>query len=387
MNAELTRRQFLSAAALPAIARASSAQQRVLVVVQLAGGNDGLNTVVPYEDDIYARGRTTLRLTAKDVLKIGNGLGFHPAMGSFERLFKDGHLSVVHGVGYPAMHRDHNAGMRIWQTANTDAAAEHSGWLGRAADQASDVYSGAVPAVFAGNIPQPLSIQARQTIVPSVHTLADWTFPGLSSPPPSRANPLLKAAHRITERGLADAAKCAGSKSGWNYPQYSLAQSLRTVANLIRADIGIRVFLAEQGGVSPGGFDNHANQAGNHAVSLRELAESIGAFCGHLAHDGLLDRVLLMTYSEFGRTLSENGRHGTGHGAAAPVFVAGGKVMGGFVGAHPSLSDLEGTGDNAAPKASLDFRSLYATALEEWLGIPAAPILGKPFPSAGVLKS
>ena len=135
--------------------------------------------------------------------------------------------------------------------------------------------------------------------------------------------------------------------------------------------------------MSPGGFDNHSNQAGNHAVTLKELSESIGAFCDNMEHDKLLDHVLLMTYSEFGRTLSENGRHGTGHGAAAPVFIAGAKVKGGLIGAHPSLSDL----DNDAPKSHTDFRSLYATALEKWLGMPSAKILGKQFPFVDMLAA
>ena len=188
----------------------------------------------------------------------------------------------------------------------------------------------------------------------------------------------------MTARAVADANKTAAvlrAGSTWKYPAYSLAQSLDTVAGLIRSEIGIRIYLVEQGGVSPGGFDNHANQAGNHAVTLKELSESIGAFCDNMAQDKLLDRVLLMTYSEFGRTLSENGRHGTGHGAAAPVFIAGGKVKGGMIGAHPSLSDL----DNDAPKPHTDFRSLYATALEKWLGMPSAKILGEQFPFVDML--
>jgi uncharacterized protein (DUF1501 family) len=144
------------------------------------------------------------------------------------------------------------------------------------------------------------------------------------------------------------------------------------VSQFIRADIGIRIYLVELGGVSPGTFDNHANQAQNQAVVLRELSDSVAAFSDDLGRDKLLDRVLLMTYSEFGRTLTENGRHGTGHGVAAPVFLIGGKLKGGLVGAHPSLTDLEAD----APKSHTDFRSVYATALDTWLGIPSEPILG-----------
>ncbi len=383
----LTRRQFFQTSALAAAS--SRSPERVLVVVQLAGGNDGLNTVIPYEDDQYGHNRTTLRLAANEVRKIGSGLGFHPVLRDFERLFNDRKLSVVQGVGYQSMHRDHNVGMRIWQTATPESNTEQSGWLGRAADQAGDISSGVVPAVFVGNIPLPLSIHARQTIVPSVHALGDWTFPGMPTAPaasPDPRYPLLSFAAQTTARAIEDAHKVAAvSRAGnaWKYPALSLAQSLSTVAGLIRADIGIRIYLVEHGGVSPGEFDNHANQAGNHAVSLKELSESFGAFCDDMARDGLLDRVLMMTYSEFGRTLSENGRHGTGHGAAAPVFIAGGKLKGGLIGAHPSLSDL----DNDAPKPHTDFRSLYATALEQWLGMPSAKILGKQFPFVEMLAA
>jgi uncharacterized protein (DUF1501 family) len=331
----------------------------VLVVLQLAGGNDGLNTVIPYEDDRYGRARTTLRLTAGQVHKIGSSLGFHPALDGMARLFKEGRLSVIQGVGYPNMHRDHNVGMRSWQTASPDPKVQ-TGWLGRLADT-SDAD---VPVAFVGEIPPPLAVQARDAVVPSVRQAADWTLTNPST--------LFDTAAFASARRTAAVLKSGGQ----SYPELPLAQSLRTVSQLIRADLGIRIFLVEQGGTAPGEFDNHANQAVNHAVSLRDLSGSITAFCDDLAHDRLLDRVLLMTFSEFGRTLTENGRHGTGHGAAAPVFMAGGRIKGGLVGAHPSLQDL----DNDALKSHTDFRSVYATVLESWLGIPAAPILGGRYP-------
>jgi uncharacterized protein (DUF1501 family) len=369
-----TRRHFLqSATAMPVFLRAAlgakpDASGTVLVVLQLAGGNDGLNTVVPYEDEQYGRNRSTLRLTADRVHKIGSALGFHPGMQGFARLFQEGRLAVLQGVGYPNMHRDHGAAMRSWQTASPRAGDE-TGWLGRVADRAADLDEGNVPAVFVGHIPQPLAIHARDAIVPSIHSAHDWTLRSAVK----NSDPAYAGARRVAS--VLEAAR------GLSYPAYPLAQSLRTVAQLIRADLGIRIFLTEQGGVSPGGFDHHANQAGNHAVVLRELSDSITAFCDDLAHDKLLDRVLLMTYSEFGRTLSENGRRGTGHGAAAPVFLAGGRVRGGLVGAHPSLSDL----DNDAPKPHTDFRALYAALLERWLGMESEPVLGGRFPPLDIV--
>lgn len=381
-----TRRQFLKVStAAPVFLRAAIAAAAkpdpsgtVLVVLQLAGGNDGLNTVVPYEDDQYGCLRSTLRLTASQVHKIGSSLGFHPELRGFARLFQEGRLVVLQGVGYQNMHRDHGLGMRSWQTGSP-LPGEESGWLGRAADRSADPEAGNVPAVFVGRIPQPLAIHARQAIVPSLHAAEDWTLHGATqSPGAEPADPLLKFAARTTAAAYADARRMTDvlrGARGFTYPQYGLAQSLQTVAQVIRADLGVRIFLTEQGGVSPGGFDNHANQAGNHAVVLRELSDSLAAFCDDLARDRLLDRVLLMTFSEFGRTLSENGRHGTGHGAAAPVFLAGGRLKGGLVGAHPSLTDL----DNDAPKPHTDFRRVYATLLERWLGTESEPILGQRF--------
>ena len=168
-----------------------------------------------------------------------------------------------------------------------------------------------------------------------------------------------------------------------DYPQSGLARDLRTVAQLIRADIGIRIFFTELGGGGIGGFDNHANQLGNHCALLHQLAESVAAFIYDLKRDKQLDRVLLMTFSEFGRTVKENGRRGTDHGAAAPMFLAGGRVRGGLVGPHPSLTDL----DKGALKMHTDFRKVYATVLDRWLGFESAAVLGGRFESLDILEA
>jgi len=155
------------------------------------------------------------------------------------------------------------------------------------------------------------------------------------------------------------------------------------VAQVIRADTGIRVFFTELGGGGIGGFDNHANQLGNHCALLGQLAESIAAFTRDLQQDKLLDRVLLMTFSEFGRTVKENGRRGTGHAVAAPMFLVGGRVKGGLCGAHPSLTDL----DQGGLKLHTDFRQVFATVLDQWLGLPSQDILNKQFQSLDVIQS
>jgi len=170
---------------------------------------------------------------------------------------------------------------------------------------------------------------------------------------------------------------------GAEYPAFRLAGTLRTVAQLIRADVGIRIFFTELGGGGIGGFDNHANQLGNHCSLLHHFSESIAAFVDDLEKDKMLDRVLLMTISEFGRTVKENGRRGTGHGVSAPIFLAGGKLKSGRIGSHPSLTDL----DNGAMKFHTDFRRVYATVLDRWLGFESRPVLGRQYEPLDILNA
>ncbi|MHC4853588.1 MAG: DUF1501 domain-containing protein [Planctomycetota bacterium] len=403
-----TRREFLGASlgtstvlscggAAPAwLLRALAAQERherntVLVVLQLTGGNDGLNTIVPFTDDTYARSRPTLRLPPAKLHRINAQLGFHPRMGACARLLSEGMLTVIQGVGFPNSSRSHPAAMRVWQTADVDHPERGAGWLGRTADQASKNRWAPLPAVQVGSIAPSLALHAHDSFVPPIRTARDLVIqasPAKIGQPVSRTaeDPLLhhlrrtSAAARVAsdriETVLGDPAR-AGA-----YPNLGLASRLRTIAQLIRADLGIRIFFTELGGDGFGGFDNHANQLGNHCALLEQLSESLGAFVADLARDRLLDRVLLTTFSEFGRTLQENGRRGTNHGAAAPMILVGGKLKGGLVGAQPSLTDL----DNGALKHAIDFRQVYATLLERWLGLDSRGVLGQPFAPLAILK-
>jgi len=373
--------------------------QTVLVVIQLSGGNDGLNTVVPYEDDEYARNRPTLALPPKELYKIDSSIGFHPRMGAFMRLYEEGHLTVVQGVGSPNPNRDHEGAMRIWHTADPDRPYRQTGWLGRALDNIWHADMTEVPAVFVGPIAQPFALNAESVLVPSIRSPDDLMagetpgrMDGRSAwrsaaelPRPSQQNSLLGFLQRCTLSAYASTRRIeavtkapAGTAE---YPPFRLAGTLRTVAQLIRANIGIRIFFAELGGGGIGGFDNHANQLGNHCALLHQLSESVAAFVYDLRRDKLLDRVLLMTFSEFGRTVGENGRRGTGHGAAAPIFLAGGNLKGGLVGAHPSLTDL----DSGALKVHTDFRRVYATVLDQWLGFESRIVLDGQFEPLSIL--
>jgi len=418
----ITRRDFIKASlgsstlvalggGVPAfLARTALAANRdtrdtILVVVQLAGGNDGLNTVVPYGDDAYGRNRTTLRLPAAKLHKIDTLLGFHPQMQAFDRLYKEGQLTIVQGVGYPNHSQDHDVAMRAWQTAEVDhgplgvRSQAQSGWLGRTVDRTVRPGDATVPAVFVGQIKRPFCLNAEQAVVPSLRSLDDWRlrpqavpadalhdFVLPSNPQSLFPHPADTASHglydfvsaasvaaRRVSRRLESLVRAEAASAAGEYPPYQLAGTLRTIAQLIRADLGIRIFCTELGGEVPGGFDNHAGQRDNHASLLRQLSDSVAAFLDDLRREKLLARVVLMTFSEFGRTVAENGRRGTDHGAAAPMFLAGGKVRGGLVGPHPSLTDL----DNGGMRFHTDFRRLYATLLDRWLGFDSRPILGQ----------
>lgn len=378
-----------------AAAAADDRNDRVLVVVQLAGGNDGLNTVVPYSDDEYGRNRTTLRLPAEKLHKIDKQLGFHPEMSGFARLLKDGLLGIVQGVGYPNPNQSHPEAMLIWQTANLTPPHGPSGWIGRVAEQLSRPDEADVPAVYLGPIAKPFALHAERAIVPAVHAAEDYRLRDLPGggasqpellaasarpPRPKTENPLLDFVARGTLAACessrrVEAALHTAPASAAEYPPFQLAAQLRSIAQLIRADLGVRVFYTELGGQEPGGFDNHAAQRDNHAALLKQLSDSTAAFLADLRRDRQSERVLLMTFSEFGRTVQENGRRGTDHGAAAPMFLAGGKVRGGLIGAHPSLSDLEKGG----LKHHTDFRRVYATLLDRWLGVESRAVLGAKF--------
>jgi uncharacterized protein (DUF1501 family) len=401
-----TRRDFLKTSLgasllgtiLPAapgfLARAPAAPLRrkadgtILVALQLAGGNDGLNAIVPYANDDYGRNRRTLRLTAREVLKIDADLGFHPGMPAMKRLFDDGLLTVVQGVGYPQPNQSHETSMRIWQTGHPEDPMFQTGWLGRAADALVGLAPADMPAVFVGQIARPFVLNARTAVVPSVGKIEDCFLRSASGhmEPAGRPNALLEfvrqtaAAADVLNRKLETAAK---RPTNVDYPPLPLAQSLRTVAQLIRAEAGIRLFVVELGGQEPGGFDTHANQRDNHASLLRQLSQCVAAWADDLCGDRLLDRVVLMTYSEFGRTLAENGRRGTDHGSAAPVFLVGGRLRGGLVGPHPDLADIENGGGG---KHHTDFRRLYAVLLESWLGLDARAILSGDFKPLDLLR-
>ncbi|HEX8203308.1 MAG TPA: DUF1501 domain-containing protein [Isosphaeraceae bacterium] len=366
-------------------AAGTKANDRVLVVVQLLGGNDGLNTVVPHGLDGYVRGRRVLRLPAGGVHAITREVGLHPGMGQMAKLLEDGRLAVVQGVGYPNPDRSHFRSMEIWETARTETGALETGWLGRALDAHPAAPGADTPALHVGARALPLALKSKRTEVPTLERLDGFRLqvPGdatraamheVAQIERASADPLLGFLRRTTLAAYDSSRRLeelVGSRGGPSkYPNFGLARRLELIAQLIQAGFGTRFYYT-----ALDGFDTHANQLGTHAALLTELSDSVAAFHADLARAGQADRVALVSFSEFGRRVSENASAGTDHGAAAPVFVVGPVARAGLVGEHPSLDDL----DDGDLRHHTDFRRVYAALLERWLGLPAAPIVGPGF--------
>jgi uncharacterized protein (DUF1501 family) len=386
----LSRRDFLSRSTLIALAptvpaflaRAAIAAPpgrdgRVLVVVQLDGGNDGINTVVPYADEGYARHRKQLRLPRDQLIKLSDRVALHPSLGDAAKLLDGGRLSIVQGVGYPNPSRSHARSMAIWQTARFDAEGHDGpGWLGRALDGAPCPPAAGPVSLSVGMEVPPAALRGRRSVAAAFGGVEDFRLTAeaaavraLTAGTP--ADDLAAFIHRsmleahTTADRLLDAAGAADTAAA--YPATQLAGRLRLVARLIKAGFDARVYYTAQSG-----YDTHANQLQAHANLLSGFAGAVRAFLDDLAAAGVADRVVVLAFSEFGRQLRENASAGTDHGTAGPVFLAGPGVRAGLAGRAPSLSDLE----RREPKMAVDFRQVYATVLEGWLGLPSQALEG-----------
>ena len=388
----------------------------ILVVLQMAGGNDGLNMVVPYADDIYYRSRPKLGLPADKVLKLNSYAGLNGKLTGLKALFDEGHLSVVQGIGYPNPNRSHFRSTEIWQTASDADRNESEGWLGRyfdnccaGADPTVGVAIGEeMPQAFAAKTPtgitfsQPEQFRWRpsekvegrmsaeesffrqlngsgggeETLLTASEGGSIGAIPGKSKTDLSTIDFLQRTAldaQLSSDKILAIARKY---ESNVPYPQGRLAASLSMIARMIAGGLPTRVYY-----VSQGGFDTHAGQVNAHERLMGELNDALSAFATDLKQQGNFDRVLLITFSEFGRRLVENANGGTDHGAAAPMFIVGGAVKPGLFGKYPSLSDL----DYGDLKFNTDFRSVYGTLLDQWLHAPSQIVLGRKFPALPIV--
>ena len=370
--------------ALAQRAMGSSATESILVVIQLAGGNDGLNSVVPYGSDLYYRARPNIAVPSKSVLPLDGTMGFNPNLKGLKSLYDAGKVAVVQGVGYDNPSRSHFQGTSIWETADTSGTST-TGWLGRFLDAELAGSNNPLAAIALGPL-LPQTLISTRAPVTTIENISSFRFE-LSA---ERRNPIMAAYNRMYApsaqrtpdylgliqaagadawQGVSDLAAVATNyKPSVQYPTNPLGQELQLVSQIIAANLGTRIFH-----LTLGGFDDHAAEVYTHATLMKDLGDSLSTFYADLSAHGKADGVVTKTFSEFGRRVHENAGRGTDHGTAAPVFVVGGKVKGGLYGADPILSSLDTNGDL---KYDIDFRSVYGTLLDGWLGASSTGILG-----------
>jgi uncharacterized protein (DUF1501 family) len=380
------------------LADEAKATGRVLVVLELTGGNDGLNTVVPYKDDDYRKHRPKLAVSAGAVQKIDDRVGLHPALAGFARLLEGRQLAVVQSVGYPNPNRSHFESMSIWQSARLDATSETPGWLARGLNVRPPAPGSDAPALHIGDGLLPQALAGGERYVPSLTSLAQFrrrlgvpeaagareqraALDQLASQEHGTAGSLLQFVERSSLLTYTSSARLEGmlkdQPAAAGYPEFfGLSRRLRLIAQLIKAGLQTSMYYT-----SLGGFDTHSNQDNTHPSLLREVGDSLKAFLDDLGKAGHGQRVLVLVFSEFGRRLGENASAGTDHGTAAPVFLLGGAVKPGVHGPYPNLRDL----DDGDPKFAIDFRRVYATLLDGWLGCPSEKVLGEKFAALPVV--
>jgi uncharacterized protein (DUF1501 family) len=376
----LTRRAFLAGAGgaillgsdIPGlwrrVARAAEpgSDLPVLVVLQLSGGNDGLNTVVPFRDDVYHKSRPTLRIEPDKVLKLTDEVGLHPAMKDLHRLWDQGQVKVVQNVGYPNPSRSHFRSMEIWHAGHVTEAPT-AGWLGAAGDR-----DASLGRCYVGTDAVPLAVRGRKEPVAAIASLADFDLAAdafIPAPQKPNADALLEQIERQITRTNDLAKRMSAARATLPAVQPdSLDERLMTIRALLEHNPTGRVYYT-----ALGGFDTHVNQQYGHETLLRTVAAGLARFQSELQKAKLDERVLVLVFSEFGRRLQENGQRGTDHGTSGPMLLVGKPVKGGLLGSPPDLQDLE-LGD---PKFRIDFRDVYATVLKRWLGVDPKPIVGE----------
>ena len=367
----------------------NSHRDPALVVIQLSGGNDALNTVVPYTNGIYQDSRKAIRLEEPDVIDLNGKLGLHPSMSPIKSLWDEGNVAIVNGIGYPKPNRSHFRSMDIWHTAETvDVAPD--GWLGRTIREIDPEHNNVVAGVnFGRGLPRALHCKgvpvasvgnlATYGLMPDIDDMATRDlaldiFTRMYGPREGR-DYILEA---IGETGMsaylgADILRAAPTQyhSSVEYADNQIAQAMRDIAQVMFADVGTRIFYTLHGS-----YDTHSGELINHANLWNELSTAVGDFFADLEEHGRGDEAIVMVFSEFGRRIDDNGS-GTDHGSGGVAFIIGSNVNGGLYGEYPSLEPRDQVeGDMAFNN---DFRGLYATLLDDWMGIDPNPILGGNF--------
>jgi len=384
--------------ALGPVALDSSKKNRILVVLQLSGGNDGINTLIPFADPNYSQLRPSLGFAANEVLHLTDSVGLNPNLSKLKTMYDQGKVAVVQGVGYPNPNRSHFRSMDIWHSARPDTF-ERSGWLGRYVSACECAQDNALPAISVGDQLNPM-FWTDTTLVPAVASIGAFSFITDTKYKNDRTFQMQtlqniysqagnwSAYEGLIRRGTLQALagsdelqKVAASyQSPVQYPANNgLANQLKMVAQVIAGNLGTRLFS-----VSMGGYDTHANQKPTQDKNLAQLGDALEAFMQDLANMQQQDNVVIMAFSEFGRRVKQNGSGGTDHGTAEPMFIIGNKVQGGLYGTYPSLSDLDNNGDL---KFNADFRSVYAGVLKDVVGADPAPILAGSFDPISVMRA
>jgi len=369
---------------------------RTLVVLELAGGNDDLNTVVPYSDNLYTQMRSRIGIAPGSVLQLDGRLGLNPVMTGLKALWDHNRVALVENVGYPNSSLSHFAARDVWHTADPQLA-QRNGWLGRWADRYI-AGSGNPLACTAISQSLPRTLLSDSVGVPSFVNLASYQYATDGSFPGDRSNQIRTfltqngaeyeientpdALSRVAEDAIhsSDMLQTVGSGyvPGGVYPAGTLGAGLLLIAQIINANLGARILY-----ITYGGFDNHATENSDHDPLLTNVSAGIQAFFDDLDAHGKAHDVLLMTWSEFGRRVADNGSNGTDHGTAAAHFVVGNAVRPGIYGGPPNLANLDSNGNRTIEN---DFRAYYGTILQDWLGADSAAILGTGYPNLGFVN-
>lgn len=346
--------------------------QKILVVIEMSGGNDGINTLVPHQDDAYFKLRTRLQIDRKRLHPVTDSLGLHPAMLGSKRQLDAGELSIINGVGYPNPNRSHFESQRIWHHGVTgQRRTGGEGWLGHALDLASNSQEVSMDGYFVGQESVSPALVSRRAQIAALSRFSDLQLdPAISSLTQMPIRDDLSAfVQRQTTSAYATARQIedgTDNEASGGYPDSRLGLQMRLISRLIKSDSAARVYYTIQNG-----YDTHSNQPNTHFDLLATLSSSMKAFVDDLKQDSLDDRVVVLAFSEFGRRVEENASLGTDHGTAGPVFLAGTRLKSGLVGKTTSLTDLK-DGDL---KSQFDFRRIYATLLDRWLGISSEKVL------------
>lgn len=353
----------------------------ILVVCQLSGGNDGLNTVVPYADPRYMEMRPTIGIPQDKVLRITDQMGLHPSMTGLETLYKEGKVAVVQNVGYPRPNRSHFASMDIWHAASPDMQVK-GGWIGRHLDVLNAEKSLNPVYALGLSTDKPRALNAKDVSVPCFASLADIRsmvgdadaermLREISSGAGSASELVVQKANKAAfDAMVALRDQIAKYAPAEDYGDNKFGQGFKQISQLLATSPQTRVVY-----FSAGGFDTHANQPDQHAKLLGDFSQSIYAFQKEMEKVGKADKIVVLVFSEFGRRTYENKSLGTDHGAAAPMFLVGKAVKGGFYGPIPDLTDL----NDGDLKFKVDFRQVYSTVLDNWMGSDSEKVLAGKF--------